>query len=164
MNNSILNCHIWKFKRSNISGAEYNSTRNPPLKSPWGGFRNFTRHYFMYLILAQIHFHTFNFSHQIQRKINTLKNEKPVFETNIKLCNMRFDKIKISEGVVSRKKVITKDYYWKFEVKEPLSIIFLNICMLLNYFLFDFNKLKMKKKKGCSSTLSFLYFTCLHSY
>ena len=32
---------------------------------------------------------------QIQRKINTLKKEKTRFETNMKLCSMRFGKIKI---------------------------------------------------------------------
>ena len=68
----------------------------------------------MYLILAQIHLHNFNLTHRIQRKINTLKKEKTLFETNMKLCNMRFEKIKIWEGVASRKKVITKDYYLKF--------------------------------------------------
>ena len=43
-----------------------------------------------------------------------LKKRKTLFETNMKLYNIRFEKIKIWEGVVSRKKVITKDYYWKF--------------------------------------------------
>ena len=39
----------------------------------------------------------------------------------MKLCKMRFKKIKIREGIVSRKNVITKDYYLKCQVKEPLS-------------------------------------------
>ena len=64
----------------------------------------------MYLILAQIHSHNFNLAHRIQRKINTLKKEK----TNLQLRNIIFEKIKIWEGVASRKKVITKDYYLKF--------------------------------------------------
>ena len=68
----------------------------------------------MYLILAQIHLHNFNLTHRIQRKINTLKKEKTLFESKMKLYNMSFEKIKIWEGVASRKKVITKDYYLKF--------------------------------------------------
>ena len=71
----------------------------------------------MYLILAQIHLHNFNLVLWIQRKINTLKKQnkkKTLFETNLKLCNMRFEKIKILEGVASRKNVIAKDYYLKF--------------------------------------------------
>ena len=39
------------------------------------------------------------------------KRKKTLFETNIKMCNMRFEKIKSWEGEPSRKKVITKDYY-----------------------------------------------------
>ena len=38
---------------------------------------------------------------------------KTLFETNMKLCNMRFEKMEIWEGAASRKKVITKDYYLK---------------------------------------------------
>ena len=71
----------------------------------------------MYLILAQIHLHNFNLVLWIQRKINTLKKQnkkKTLFETNLKLCNMRFEKIKILEGEASRKNVIAKDYYLKF--------------------------------------------------
>ena len=68
----------------------------------------------MYLILTQIHSYIFNLVHRIRKKINTLKKEETLFETNMKLCNMRFEKIKIWEGVASRKKVITKDYYLKF--------------------------------------------------
>ena len=78
-----------------------------------GGFRNSTRHYFMYLIVAQIHLHNFNLGQRIRRKTNALKKEKTLFESNMKLCNMRFEKMKIWEGA-SRKKVITKDYYLKF--------------------------------------------------
>ena len=68
----------------------------------------------MYLILAQIHLHNFNLAHRIQRKMNILKKEKAFFQTNVKLCNMRFKKMKIWEGVASRKKVIAKDCYLKF--------------------------------------------------
>ena len=32
----------------------------------------------------------------------------------MKLCNMKFEKIKIWEEVVSRKEVIMKDFYLKF--------------------------------------------------
>ena len=68
----------------------------------------------MYLILVQIHLHNFNLVLWIQRKINTLKKQKKtLFETNMKLCIMRFEKIKILEGVASRKNVIAKDYYLK---------------------------------------------------
>ena len=41
------------------------------------------------------------------------KKKKTLFETNMKLCKMRFKKIKIREGIASRKKVITKDYFLK---------------------------------------------------
>ena len=68
----------------------------------------------MYLILEQILLPNFNLAHRIQRKINTFRKEKVLFETNMKLYIMRFEKIKIWEGVASRKKVITKDYYLKF--------------------------------------------------
>ena len=46
---------------------------------------------------AQIHLHIFNLAHWIQRKIDTLKKEETHFETNINLCNKRFDKIKTWE-------------------------------------------------------------------
>ena len=48
----------------------------------------------MYLILAQIHLHNVNLVHRIQRKINTLKKKKTLFETNMKLRNMRFEMMK----------------------------------------------------------------------
>ena len=69
----------------------------------------------MNLILTQIHSHIFNLAHRIRRKINTLKKEKKtLFETNMKLCNKKFENIKIWEGVASQKKAITEDYYLKF--------------------------------------------------
>ena len=40
--------------------------------------------------------------------------KKTLFETNMKLCNKKFENIKIWEGVVSQKKAITEDYYLKF--------------------------------------------------
>ena len=63
--------------------------------SPWIGFRSFTLSYFLHLILAQIHSHIFNLAHRIRIKINTLKTEELLFGTNMKLENMRFEKIKI---------------------------------------------------------------------
>ena len=63
--------------------------------SPWAYFRNFTLRRLKYLILTQIDLHIFNLAHRIWRKINTLKKEKTLLETNTKLCNMRFEKIKI---------------------------------------------------------------------
>ena len=39
-------------------------------------------------------FAPFNLTHRIRRKINTLKKEETLFETDMKLCNMRFEKIK----------------------------------------------------------------------
>ena len=63
------------------------------------GSRNFTLRYFIYLILAQIHSHIFNLAHRIRRKIYGLKKEETLFETSMKLCNMRFEEIKIWEGV-----------------------------------------------------------------
>ena len=41
------------------------------------------------------------------------KKEETLFETNMKLWNMRFEKIKIWEGVVTHKKVVTKDFSLK---------------------------------------------------
>ena len=58
----------------------------------------------MYLILAQIHSHILNWAHRIWRKINTLKKEEILFETNIKLCNMKLEKIKIWESKPAIKK------------------------------------------------------------
>ena len=46
-----------------------------------------------YLILAQIHLHNFNLAHRIQRKKKEKK--KTLFESYMKLCNMRLEKIKI---------------------------------------------------------------------
>ena len=68
----------------------------------------------MYLIFAQIHLHNFNLVHRIQRKINTLRKEKTLLETNMKLRNIRFEKMKNWDGVADRKKVITKGHYLKF--------------------------------------------------
>ena len=67
--------------------------------SPWTGFRSFTLHCFLHLILAQIHLHIFNLAYRIRIMINILKTEKLLFGTNIKLENMRLEKIKIWEGV-----------------------------------------------------------------
>ena len=43
-------------------------------------------------------------AHRIRIKINNLETEELLFETNMKLCNMRFEKIKIWEGVSQSKK------------------------------------------------------------
>ena len=53
----------------------------------------------------------------------------------MKLCNMRFEMIKMWEGVASHKDVITKDYYLKFYAKESFSINLTNICILQRYIL-----------------------------
>ena len=37
--------------------------------------------------------------HRVWRNRNTLNKEEPLFETNMELCNLRFEKIKISEEV-----------------------------------------------------------------
>ena len=95
--------------------------------SPWACFCNFTRRYFMCLILSQNHLHNFNLRHRIWRKINNLKKEKLLFETNMKLCNMRFEKMKNWEGVASRRNVMTKDYYWKCLVEEPFLAKFVGL-------------------------------------
>ena len=97
LTNYFLSLHILKFKRSNISSTEYKPTKNSLglYISPWAGSRNFTLRYFIYLILAQIHSHIFNLAHRIRRKIYGLKKEETLFETSMKLCNMRFEEIKI---------------------------------------------------------------------
>ena len=66
----------------------------------------------MYLMLTQIaHFQlgASNFE-----KDKYLKKRRNNFWTNMKLCNLRFEKIKIWEGAVSHKKAIKKYYYLKF--------------------------------------------------
>ena len=42
------------------------------------------------------------------------RKEETLSETNMKLWNTRFEKIKIREGFASHKEVITKDFYLKF--------------------------------------------------
>ena len=55
----------------------------------------------------------FNLAHRVRRNINTLNKEETLFETNMELCNLRFEKIKISEEVTdsvirkSQGKIIT---------------------------------------------------------
>ena len=41
----------------------------------------------------------FNLAHRVWTNINTLNKEETLFETNMELCNLRFEKIKISEEV-----------------------------------------------------------------
>ena len=53
----------------------------------------------MYLIWTQIHWSIFNLAHCIRRKISTLNTEETLFETNMKLHNMRFENIYFYEGV-----------------------------------------------------------------
>ena len=107
-------------------------------------------------------------THRIRIKINNLETEELFFETSMKLCNMRFDKIKIWEGVANHKKVITKDYYWKISAKESLSksprihsseFGCLRAKMGKNFFIF--RNLRWKRNI-CSFTLAILCFTCLH--
>ena len=110
----------------------------------------------------QIHSHIFNLAHWIRRKINTLKKEKTLFETNTKLCNMRFEKVKSHNERLLLQTL----------GEEPLSIIFSNICILLrcmfedqnckNFFHFD--KFKMKKKKYVVLLLPFFILLFSISY
>ena len=53
-----------------------------------------------------------NLAHRFRRNINALNKEETLFGTNMELCNLRFEKIKILEKVTepSHKKVIRKDY------------------------------------------------------
>ena len=136
--------------------------------SPWAGFRNFALSYFMYLILTQIHSHIFNSAHWIRRKINTLKKKKRF----LKLCNMRFENIKIWEGVASHKKVITKGYYERVLVNNLLEYLY--TAKILSYEfgclrpkivkLFHFDKFRMKKKKSVVLLLSFFIVLVFISY
>ena len=134
--------------------------------NPWAYFRNFILRRFKYLILTQIHSHIFSLAHWIWRKINTLKKEKILFETNMKLCNMRFGKTKIWEGVVSH-----NERLFQTLGEEPLSIIS-NICILLRYMFegrncknfFHFDKFKMKKKKYVVLLLPFFMLLVSISY
>ena len=122
-----------KIKRSNVSDTEYKPTKN----SLWKIYKSLgwlSEFYTTLLYVSDIDansFVHFQLGHQIRRKINTLKKEEALFETIMKLCSMSFKKIKIWEGVASHKKVKTKYYYIKLYVKEHLSIIFSNICILL---------------------------------
>ena len=95
----FLNLHISKFKRLIIATTEYKPTENPLWKIQVLGLAFRTLHYLMYLILTQFQSYIFNLVHRIRLKINDLKREELLFETNMKLCNMRFEKIKTWEGV-----------------------------------------------------------------
>ena len=145
LTNSFLNLQIWKFKRSNIRDTGY----KPRLENvkPWAGFRDITRRYFMYLILAQDHLHNFNLAHQIQRKINTLEKEKTLFETHIKLCNVRFEKKKIWEGVASLKKSHNERLLFKILGERALVnnfLVYLYTAIILCYFILK--NLRWKRK------------------
>ena len=84
----------------------------------------------MHLILMQIHSHIFNLAHQIRRKINTLlKKEETIFETNMKLYNMRFDKIKIWEGVASHKVRLFPVAIYMFKVNNRNTRARCEICL-----------------------------------
>ena len=112
--NSFLNIHIWKFKRSNISGREYKPTKNPLWKiQALSWLSEFYAKFFCVSDIAANSFAQFQLGALNSEKNKYLKKSKKLFETNIKMCNMRFEKIKIWEGVASHKKVITKDYYFK---------------------------------------------------
>ena len=82
---------IFTFENSNVLIQAAQNIR--PLKilfvtiipiSLWASFRNFTLRYFIYLILTHIYSHIFNLVHRIWRKINTLKKEGTILETNMK--------------------------------------------------------------------------------
>ena len=129
MTNSSLNLHIWK------STVRLKAAHNiSPLKIPFekckslGWLSEFcTTLFIWYWRKFGCKFKT----HRIRIKINNLETEELLFEINMKLCNMRFEKIKIWEG---HKKVIT-NYYLKILAKKCFSIIFSNICILRRYVL-----------------------------
>ena len=89
----------------------------------------------MYLILTEIHLHIFNLAHQIRRKINILlKKEETIFETNMKLYNMRFDKIKLWEGVASHKVRLFPVVIYMFKVNNRNTRARCKILLTLNIF------------------------------
>ena len=133
MTNSFLNLQIWKLKRLNISGTEYKPTKDQ-LKSPL--------RYFMYLILAKIHFHIFSLVHQIRKEINTLKEEETLFETNL-----RGNKPSPCETVL---------------VNNLLEYLLQSLVVWGSRFQKLFHSHKFKMKTKCSFTLAFPYFTCPH--
>ena len=110
----------------------------------------------MYLILAQIHLHILNLVHQIGKKLNTLKKGKTLFETSMKLFNLRFEKIKAWEGVASHKKVITKDLLLKIlKIRENNFLEYLCTAKILSYFILT--NLRWKRTKYVVLLLSFLF-------
>ena len=68
--------------------------------SPWAGFRNFTLRYWSDIDANS----DANSRHRNRVTINNWETGAVLFETNMKLGNMRFEMIKTWEGVASHKK------------------------------------------------------------
>ena len=74
-----------------------------------------------------------------------------------------FEKIKIWEGVASRKKNHNEILLLKVLGERALVnnfLEYLHTAKILSYFILT--NLRWKRKKICSFTLAFLYFTCVH--
>ena len=103
LTNSSLNLHIWK------STVRLKAAHNiSPLKIPFekckslGWLSEFcTTLFIWYWRKFGCKFKT----HRIQIKINNLETEELHFETNMKLCNMRFEKTKREREQASHKKL-----------------------------------------------------------
>ena len=119
----------------------------------------------------------FSLVHRVRRNINTLHKEETLFEIIMELCNLRFEKINISEVVTEPviKKVIRKDLLKTLAERALVNNLLecLHTAKILSYDFgedqsyknfFIFTNLSWKRKKMCSLTLTFLYCTCLHIY
>ena len=89
LTNSFLNLHIWKFKRSNISGTEYKLTKISfeKYKSLGWGLKLYTALLDVSDIDANS-FEHFQLGALNSEKDEYLRKEETLFETNMKLCNM----------------------------------------------------------------------------
>ena len=139
MTNSFLNLHIWKFKRSNISGTEYKPTEIPFEKYNSLGW--LSEFYTTLLYLSDIganSFAQFRLGASNSVKDKYLKKRKNAFWNQYEIVQYEIREDENFRGIANRKKVIIKDYYLKFQVKEPSSIIFSNIWILPKYLLISF--------------------------
>ena len=124
----------------------------------------------MYLVLTHTDLHIFDLAHWIRIKMNNLETEGLLFETNVKLYNIRFEKIKTWEGVSQSweshneilvlktlgKIVLVNNLLQYFYTAKICSYEFCCLRDKMVKFFFHFHKFK-RKKNIC--TLAIPYFT-----
>ena len=82
--------------------------------SPWAGFSGICTALLYVCDTDANLFANFQLGASNLEKDEYLKKKKETLsETNIKLCNVKFEKVKIWEGVAIHKKAKTKGYYLK---------------------------------------------------